>query len=733
MHEQSGLFLIELDNVVSSAESEQMIKLDDPKSYRSVSGTYEISKRQGSRLLAIDEQTSSIIWNRIQNPIYGIVSDKSIPLAPLGFDVSAGDWRLDSLNEALRLNLYDSASNFFAPHVDAQYCPSGDRRSRFSVVLYLTDEFDEGETTFYFPKEPLTAETALNYKGLTIDEEIAARGGLADGFDAITIKPKKGKAIIFSHNIIHEAKPLSPRPDTPNSKRIILRTDIMVKRVIGARGFVVSEAETKDYQLALSYFREAQQMELEKKVDKAGELLPTEIITKIAEALNPIDSQKLVLAFPDLLWTQSMTERHHSSSIQSSTAFKKLQSLKSFLPDNPDEYEFAWPGYSSIKGSACAFIYDDVDFFMDNIEGCCRAVAVLAFFQFGHCNKLGPYTVSYNPVTQEAKAVDFKEVVAAAFYNKPCYGSIFKVIPRTPGIVDPKSDFDNSVDRTYMTQRFGTQFVGTDYVRNFHTSVVPVSAHDLGYMIPGKSDEEEEEHSDGDDGYTSVGHSTLSGFKKFSTPIRSIEKERSTWPEFFKQLSLVQRYVNNFPEVFFWDYYGYYDHSDPNHKYKLERPLAPDGVREQSDLVDLNDTISPCLCPLGGPVQANVVRPINDLVFDFSRSTLTVTEEESFETYRPDSCRSCAAVDDGPGKTFRDVEDSSQIMRFRVDITPLAMGDRFESFNHAGCQCAYPDLDVNMLDVVSYRHLDHVHLRCWVNRDDGKVFVYAAYGGIVAL
>ncbi|KAJ3101243.1 hypothetical protein HDU97_001540, partial [Phlyctochytrium planicorne] len=101
IHEQSGLFLIELDNVVSTRECRNIIKLDDPVSYRSLKGRFETQKRQSSRLLAIDEHTSSIIWDRIQTVVTGVVSDKSIPLTPLGFDVSSGEWKLDGLNEAL--------------------------------------------------------------------------------------------------------------------------------------------------------------------------------------------------------------------------------------------------------------------------------------------------------------------------------------------------------------------------------------------------------------------------------------------------------------------------------------------------------------------------------------------------------------------------------------------------------------------------------------------------------
>ncbi|KAJ3101246.1 hypothetical protein HDU97_001543 [Phlyctochytrium planicorne] len=759
MHEQSGLFLIELDNVVSSAECEQMIKLDDPKSYRSVTGRYEISKRQGSRLLAIDERTSSIFWDRIQIPIASIVSDKSIPLTPLGFDVSAGEWRLDGLNEALRVNLYDSSSDFFSPHVDAQYCPSGDRRSRFSVVVYLTDEFDKGETTFYFPKEPLTAETALKYKGLTIDEEVSARGGIAEGFDAITIKPKKGSAVVFSQNIIHEATPLAPRPDTSNPQRIIIRTDVMVKRVIGMRGFVVSEAETKDYQMALSYFREAQQMELKKNVEKAGELyerclsirysypmclvettkmpwelcwlsrLPPEIMARIAEKMSPLSAQKLVLAFPNLLWIQSLTELHHTSFIQNSFAFKQLKSVEIFRSDpkrvmvddelGVDSSDFCWPDVSNIKGSSCGFYFDDIDFFKANIEGCCRAIAMLAFFEMGDC--VGTYTVSYNPVTQEVKKVDFKEIVAAAFYNKPCYGSIFKVVRKTPFEVDPRADFEHSVDRTYMTRRFGSQFVGSDYIRNSHVHLTEVDAE------PEESDKDDEDEEDDD----MIGSSNPSLFKDLSTPYKNWDSPGHSWSSFFKELSRIERFTEDFPDLGPWDFFDVVDAEREEEKVSTVKQWGDtEGGREQSYLIDLNDAISPCFCPLGDPVSTQL-RPINDLVFDFSRSSLTVTPEESFEVFRPDSCRSCPAVEDGPGKTFRGASDAD-ILRFKVDITPLSRGDQFESFNHASCQCSVPNLDANVLEVVAYHHLDHVHLRCWEN-GEGKMLIYAAYGGIAAL
>ncbi|KAI8846188.1 hypothetical protein BC829DRAFT_272099 [Chytridium lagenaria] len=68
-----------------------------------------------------------------------------------------------------------------------------------------------------------------------------------------------------------------------------------------------------------------------------------------------------------------------------------------------------------------------------------------------------------------------------------------------------------------------------------------------------------------------------------------------------------------------------------------------------------------------------------------------------------------------------------KIMRFKVDVTPLQQSDRFESFNHASHQCYYfPHLKIDMMDCLTYTHLDHVHLRCSEDLNGGFLctFVY---------
>ncbi|KAI8852845.1 hypothetical protein BC829DRAFT_46780 [Chytridium lagenaria] len=116
---------------------------------------------------------------------------------------------LDGPNDAVRINLFTEKDGLFAPHLDAQYCPHADKRSLLSVVIYLTDSFEGGETRFYFPKDADTLETVALVKGLTVDEEIKHRGGLKEGYDCVSVKPRRGCAVVvFSQNLLHEGTPL---------------------------------------------------------------------------------------------------------------------------------------------------------------------------------------------------------------------------------------------------------------------------------------------------------------------------------------------------------------------------------------------------------------------------------------------------------------------------------------------------------------------------------------------
>jgi len=101
-----------------------------------------------------------------------IYDENKFKIAPLGFDVIRGTWELSGVNEAFRFNSYESKLNEKFTVRDAQFCPSGDLRSLLSLVIYLNDDFNGGETKFYIPKQE-----NIETKEMLIKDEIAANSG----------------------------------------------------------------------------------------------------------------------------------------------------------------------------------------------------------------------------------------------------------------------------------------------------------------------------------------------------------------------------------------------------------------------------------------------------------------------------------------------------------------------------------------------------------------------------
>ncbi|MDY7232851.1 nucleoside monophosphate kinase [Hyalangium rubrum] len=132
-------------------------------------------------------------------------------------DVSAaGRWRLLEgsrfPNERWRMNRYSEGEEFF-PHFDTGYELGRDSRSLLSVILYLNEDFEEGDTVF-FPG------------GQTRDNMLP---GDEDARE-VRVRPAAGTALVF-----HHYGPLSPRhsglsPVRCQRPKYIIRTDIFYER-----------------------------------------------------------------------------------------------------------------------------------------------------------------------------------------------------------------------------------------------------------------------------------------------------------------------------------------------------------------------------------------------------------------------------------------------------------------------------------------------------------------------
>ena len=483
------LFLCELQNVSPRWLCDEIIKNSNICNFQDMKSKYENTKRNNSRLLTTDKTLAKCIWERFEGSLLNILSEYDMELQPLGFDVLRGEWELAGINDAMRINRYSAKENeFFSPHKDSQFCPSGDERSIFSLVIYLNDGYNGGETCFYFPKEP---PAPLQSKGMTIQEEIALHGGINDGFNEVRITPVTGHAVLFTPNVLHESLPIKTvsSGDTDlktHVNKYILRTDIMLKRKNKPFGFAVSEKEMKDYFECLEHFREAQHQELKGNSDLAGELYERSMSirycypaclkaedygTKEASLNQPItnyipalvwdhvfgyldgsDAMRLVFAFPELKQIKDIHTSRFESSLKNS--------------QNKDRPKF-FPEVDSRLGIITCFEFPDAQFFSENKEGCYRVAAMYSFALLGHDPSSECYTVNYNPDTQEVCAIALENLLWSAFHSQRCYGSVYRVRQHDVTKKNVLEDFSASVDRTYMTLRHGAQFMGVELTENF--------------------------------------------------------------------------------------------------------------------------------------------------------------------------------------------------------------------------------------------------------------------------
>eukprot|EP00112_Aurelia_sp_Birch-Aquarium-sp1_P024856 Seg802.5 transcript_id=Seg802.5/GoldUCD/mRNA.D3Y31 product="hypothetical protein" protein_id=Seg802.5/GoldUCD/D3Y31 len=472
-------------NLLSSAECKEIINSGNQYGFNNMMGKYTRSQRSNSRLLILDRKLATNLWQSLEPEITALLSENSLSCQPLGFDVSRGEWALHGLNEAFRVNKYSATSNeFFSVHKDAQFCPNADRRSLFTLLIYLNDDFSEGTTNFYFPKKS-ERDSILNGVGkdMTVQDEIESFGGLDKGYNKFEIKPSAGKAVIFSQNIIHESIPVT------KGTKFILKTDVMVRRLDKSYGFAVSEAEKSDYLLCLNHFREAQNNELAGNKESAGNLyeralsirycypmalksdnfasksadtcmkglylLPSVIWCHIFDFLSDRDIENIVQAFPDLYCVQRTWDERRYKMDE-----KYSKNIPAFIPSVQHQ-----------RGICTRLKFNDHLFFTENEEGCIRVSAMYAFYLLGHKWDDSFYTVRYNPETQEVFGVALKSLLADVFYNRPCFGSVYAVHQQDPLHRNTRNDFMASVDRTYMTLRHGAQFVGGSFEDKFSVNI----------------------------------------------------------------------------------------------------------------------------------------------------------------------------------------------------------------------------------------------------------------------
>lgn len=170
--------IFRIDNFLSADECDRYLIWSEQQGYEDAKVQIDgrqveyKSIRNNQRILFKDESLAEKLWQRFE------------PCAINTF----GNTTAIGLNELFRFYKYEPGQRF-KKHRDGSYVRSELEASYFTLLLYLNDDFEGGETRF----------------------------------ETTEIKPEKGMAVVFAHDIKHSSEPVL------SGIKYVLRTDVMFR------------------------------------------------------------------------------------------------------------------------------------------------------------------------------------------------------------------------------------------------------------------------------------------------------------------------------------------------------------------------------------------------------------------------------------------------------------------------------------------------------------------------
>ncbi len=214
-----------LKNALSREECEFLIKnlkFNENVEYRN---REQITYRKNLRLQISHPNLSNKILSRIQTylPQNLIFKEDSRELGSF----SKGEWDLSYINERLRFCKYLD-EGLFGAHYDGCFIRNKDERSFLTLMFYLNENYEGGETVFLQNTE---------------ERKVIS-----------SIKPETGMMVFFPQDVYHEGSPVK-------GEKYIFRTDIVFKRNFEREGIYLSNEEISKKTEALKCLDFAQELE----------------------------------------------------------------------------------------------------------------------------------------------------------------------------------------------------------------------------------------------------------------------------------------------------------------------------------------------------------------------------------------------------------------------------------------------------------------------------------------
>jgi prolyl 4-hydroxylase len=180
---RQDIFLIE--NFLAADECRDLIAMAERGGFEAA----KITTAAGQVSALHIRNNDRLIWDD------STLADKWWARAKSFFPANFGRWTAHGLNERFRFYRYRPGQRF-APHRDGSFERTNNEISWMTLMVYLNDGYEGGRTCFDLRDEP----------------------------QSIAIKPKKGMALAFMHDRLHEGEALRA------GVKYVLRTDVMYRR-----------------------------------------------------------------------------------------------------------------------------------------------------------------------------------------------------------------------------------------------------------------------------------------------------------------------------------------------------------------------------------------------------------------------------------------------------------------------------------------------------------------------
>ena len=198
-----NLDAIVIDGVFNDSECEQLIRLTEASGYSfwNASASDEAKQfRNADTVEVLHSEFAAMFWKRLEPfvvPSLCFRAEEDLKNPKWQRDL-VGTWQATGTVDLILFARYKQGGHF-SPHTDGHNIQTLNRRSFYTIIAYLNDCEGGGETKFYDIDQR---------DSLHLDEQGRFTGD--PGRVIAKVAPKKGRVLVFAHELLHEGAAVHP-------------------------------------------------------------------------------------------------------------------------------------------------------------------------------------------------------------------------------------------------------------------------------------------------------------------------------------------------------------------------------------------------------------------------------------------------------------------------------------------------------------------------------------------